>query len=139
MTALAETSSAYSSFCTKHCPREYEQRMIAATAASQPGKAVLHEKRFKKTREDLEQDIVGDLPNPLIQASTGPGIYPEYIAWETKPRRNSTNDEKYIQSIFERAIAAYSHDPAYKSAEAALWLQYMTMIVSLQVISLMIG
>jgi hypothetical protein len=53
------TSAAYSSFLSEFCPSEYEQRMVDVTSISQRAKFKwTSEKRFGKTREDLEQQLV---------------------------------------------------------------------------------
>jgi hypothetical protein len=57
-TALEDTKSAYSSFCSQYCPNEYEARLVAATQASQSAKEKLGEKRYGQTRLDLEQQLV---------------------------------------------------------------------------------
>ncbi len=57
--ASSETSSAYSTFCSKHCPDDYEDRLVQATKASQDAKWKLErEKRHGRTRNDLEEQLV---------------------------------------------------------------------------------
>ena len=56
---MDETSSAYSSYLSENWPDQYEAKMVQATASA--GKAKFQwgsEKRFGKTREDLEQQLV---------------------------------------------------------------------------------
>ena len=58
------TASDYSKFCSDYSPNDYETRMVAATAASQSAKTKWSlEKRFGKTREDLEMQLVGVILN----------------------------------------------------------------------------
>jgi hypothetical protein len=53
------TSSAYSTFCSEYAPHEYESRLVQATEAAQLAKnELLGEKRYGKTRQDFEQEIV---------------------------------------------------------------------------------
>ena len=53
------TSSAYSAYLTECCPEVYETMMVEATGQSQKAKIKWgSEKRFGKTREDLEQQLV---------------------------------------------------------------------------------
>ena len=57
--AMDNTSSAYSAFCSTYSPEDYEKRLVQATGASQVAKAKWSiEKRYGKTREDLEQQLV---------------------------------------------------------------------------------
>lgn len=57
--AIDETSSAYSSFCTQHCPDEYEQRLTQVTSVSQPAKIKWsQERRHGKSRVDFEEELV---------------------------------------------------------------------------------
>lgn len=58
-TTSDETSSSYSSFCSEHCPDEYEVRLVQATKSSQDAKWKLEkEKRYGKTRADFEEQLV---------------------------------------------------------------------------------
>ncbi|KAK4688382.1 squamous cell carcinoma antigen recognized by T-cells 3, partial [Tremellales sp. Uapishka_1] len=102
------TSSAYSTFCSQHCPNDYTERMIAVTNSSQEAKAKMSsEKRHGKTREDMEQEIV----------TTQAQVYLSYINWEADPRVKSTKqgggkapaqDPLLIRTVFERAVAAFA-------------------------------
>jgi hypothetical protein len=56
---MDETFSSYSSYLSDHSPGEYESKMVEVTAQSQTAKIKWgSEKRFGKTREDLEQQLV---------------------------------------------------------------------------------
>lgn len=58
-TAIDETSSAYSTFCTQNCPDEYEQRLTQVTSVSQPAKIKYsQERRHGKSRVDFEEQLV---------------------------------------------------------------------------------
>jgi hypothetical protein len=109
-TALQSTFDGYSSFCTANAPNDYEARLVAATAASQSAKAVLFEKRFGKTRSDLEDG----------------GDYGAYLDWELKAK---TPNAALIKPLFERAVVA----------EPALWSRYAQWSVSERATSLMQG
>jgi hypothetical protein len=53
------TATEYSSFCSELCPEEYESRLVQITSMAQPAKVKWSiEKRFGRTREDLEQLLV---------------------------------------------------------------------------------
>lgn len=57
--AVDETSSAYSTFCSQQCPDEYEQRMTQVTSVSQPAKIKWsQERRHGKSRVDFEEQLV---------------------------------------------------------------------------------
>lgn len=106
------TSSAYSTYCTANCPEEYEARMVQLTTASRDAKFKWSgEKRYHKTREDLEAAL----------------DYETYIGWETDARAKNP-DSELARGVFERAIAtaakAAEADPAYKYFEVGLWERY---------------
>lgn len=115
---IETTSSSYSHFVSEYCPNEYEQRLVAATEASHGAKIKMStEKRYGKTREDLEQELAQCASGAV--ASRGQ-VFASYINWETDPRaRTSRKNEKtpssdpaLIRSVFERAIAMYAQTAA---------------------------
>ncbi len=58
------TSSAYSAFCSEFSPEQYETRLVRATEVAQTAKTKWSlEKRYGKTREDLEQQLVSRISN----------------------------------------------------------------------------
>ena len=58
--AMDATSSAYSAYLNEHQPTEYMDKMAQLTESSQSAKIKWSsEKRFGKTREDLELRLVG--------------------------------------------------------------------------------
>ena len=116
----------YSTFCSEKCPNEYESRLVQATRASQIAKRKWDgETRFGKTRQDLEQQLVGPQTSSsrLLQTTTDLiAAYTAYVEWETEPRaRKNTNpkapitDPNLTNAVFERAIAACA-----RAAAAAL-------------------
>jgi hypothetical protein len=110
---MDDTLSAYSTFCTNNCPNEYETRMVQCSKASQGAKTKWSgEKRFHKTREDLESAI----------------DYTFYIDWELDVK-SKNRDESLIRGIFERAVAAAAEaaggNAEYKYFEAGLWERYI--------------
>nr|XP_018262120.1 uncharacterized protein I303_05135 [Kwoniella dejecticola CBS 10117]OBR84278.1 hypothetical protein I303_05135 [Kwoniella dejecticola CBS 10117] len=117
-TSLDQTSSAYSSFCSQHCPEEYEVRMIEATEASKIAKDQLSEKRYGRTRNDFEEQLryTAD-PNARVQ------ILLEYAHWESDPRARTKSsgqgphlDQRSTQSVYERAVCSYAKAVAILSA-----------------------
>ncbi|KAL7420568.1 Splicing factor [Cryptotrichosporon argae] len=110
-TDIAETSSAYSSFCSQYCPEEYEARLTHATAASQEAKHKLSgERRHGKTREDLESALAY-APDFATQAQT----FHTYLDWETDARARNPKSAKaprtdpdLTSAVFERAIVVYA-------------------------------
>ncbi|WWC62824.1 uncharacterized protein I303_105422 [Kwoniella dejecticola CBS 10117] len=113
-----QTSSAYSSFCSQHCPEEYEVRMIEATEASKIAKDQLSEKRYGRTRNDFEEQLryTAD-PNARVQ------ILLEYAHWESDPRARTKSsgqgphlDQRSTQSVYERAVCSYAKAVAILSA-----------------------
>ncbi|WWC70988.1 uncharacterized protein I206_104941 [Kwoniella pini CBS 10737] len=109
-TSLDQTSNAYSSFCSEHCPQQYEARMVDATEASKIAKGKLTEKRYGRIRNDFEEQLkyAPDL-NAQLQ------VFLEYISWESDSRaKNNARgkgpqlDNLMIQSVYERAISHYT-------------------------------
>ncbi|WVQ96378.1 hypothetical protein IAU59_003483 [Kwoniella sp. CBS 9459] len=121
---IDQTSSDYSTFCSQHCPDEYESRMVQATQASQAAKTKLSgEKRYGKTREDYEQQLVSDLQNKASLISQAYAtdlasqvqVLVEYTTWESDVRarsggkgRKPTADNDLTCAAYERAVAAYA-------------------------------
>lgn len=74
-TTLDDTSSAYSTFLSAHCPDDYEARMVEVTKFSQVAKKKLAEKRYGKTRSDFEDQLVRVSHDVrLIQSALLPGL-----------------------------------------------------------------
>nr|XP_031864419.1 uncharacterized protein CI109_000333 [Kwoniella shandongensis]KAA5531491.1 hypothetical protein CI109_000333 [Kwoniella shandongensis] len=109
---IETTSSAYSTFCSEHCPQEYEQRLVQATQAAQGAKTKLSlEKRYGKTREDFEQQIAYS-SDPASSAQ----ILTSYSAWESDQRlkpggtgKAPTADHGLTRAVFERTVAQYAN------------------------------
>ncbi|ORX37192.1 hypothetical protein BD324DRAFT_681110 [Kockovaella imperatae] len=137
---IEETSARFSTFCSQHAPDSYETRLVAATAAAQSAKFKMSgEKRFGRTRSDIEQTIT--VADPLSS-------FASYIEWETDPRakhpkssKAPRSDPQLISAVFERAVAAYGQAAAaasavqqetavdagypYKVVEAGIWRRYV--------------
>jgi elongation factor P--beta-lysine ligase len=61
------TSSAYSAYINEHQPTEYMAKMAHLTEIAQNAKIKWSaEKRFGKTREDLEQQLVSEHVEPKL-------------------------------------------------------------------------
>ncbi|KAK8858792.1 hypothetical protein IAR55_003022 [Kwoniella newhampshirensis] len=122
--SIEATSSAYSTFCSEHCPQEYEQRLVRATQAAQGAKTKLSlEKRYGKTREDFESQIVGRASLDVMlmnqaYSSDLPSraqVLTEYSQWEADQRlkpggtgRAPTADHDLTRAVYERTVAQYA-------------------------------
>ncbi|BEI87723.1 uncharacterized protein CcaverHIS019_0104410 [Cutaneotrichosporon cavernicola] len=151
-TTASETSSAYSSFCTKYFTDDYEDRLVQATKASQDAKWKLdREKRHGRTRTDFEEQLVS-----TTDVGQQAQLLLQYVDWETDPaaKRNKKakgpqQDVGLCRGVFERLLLVYgnaaaaaedasfaaAHVPemaqqmrdtasAYKAAEATIWCRY---------------
>ncbi|KAL1413103.1 Splicing factor [Vanrija albida] len=152
---MAETSSAYSSFCSEYSPDEYETRLVAATEASQNAQRKWSsERRHAKTRADFEESLaystdVGQQAQVLLG----------YVDWETDPFAKKPKGKKGPQvdvtltaAVFERTVVVYGNaaftaedasfgkEPAvetqlveaaaaYKTAEALVWSRYVDWMI----------
>lgn len=125
----------YSTFCSEHSPEHYEARLVQATEVAQAAKTKWSaERRYGKTREDYEQQLVSPMRVSLLRFkaySLDPSIqgqvYLSYIGWETDQRaKKSTqigkagpsSDLLLIVAVFERSIALYSK--AASATESAI-------------------
>lgn len=131
-TDMDRTSDSYSRFVSEYSPNEYEQRLVAATEASHDAKIKIStEKRYGKTREDLEQELAQCAPEDITSRGQ---VFASYISWETDPRaRTSRKNEKtpssdpvMIRSIFGRAIAMYAQAAAVARASIAAYEQELS-------------
>ncbi|WVF68817.1 hypothetical protein IAT40_003590 [Kwoniella sp. CBS 6097] len=120
---IDQTSSDYSTFCSQTCPDEYESRMVQATESSQAAKTKLSgEKRYGKTREDYEQQLVSSQVSRIAlidqaytaDLATQVQVLVEYATWESDARarsggkgRKPTADNDLTCAVYERAVAVY--------------------------------
>nr|ODN95071.1 hypothetical protein L204_04418 [Cryptococcus depauperatus CBS 7855] len=108
---IDQTTSNYSSFCSTYCNEEYEQRLVRATEVSQNAKYKWNgEKRFGKTREDFELQLVY-----ATELTAQAQIFLEYTKWESNARtksnahgRTPNADIVLTGAVFERAVLPYA-------------------------------
>ncbi|WVN86727.1 uncharacterized protein L203_101899 [Cryptococcus depauperatus CBS 7841] len=108
---IDQTTSNYSSFCSTYCNEEYEQRLVRATEVSQNAKYKWNgEKRFGKTREDFELQLVC-----ATELTAQAQIFLEYTKWESNARtksnahgRTPNADIVLTGAVFERAVLPYA-------------------------------
>ncbi|WOO76790.1 putative RNA-binding protein [Vanrija pseudolonga] len=148
---MAETSGAYSSFCSEYSPDEYEGRLVAATEASQNAQwKWSSERRHAKTRADFEESLAYST-DVAQQAQVLLG----YVDWETDPfakkpkgKKGPKVDVTLTAAAFERTVVVYGNAAftaedasfgkdstvetqlvetaaAYKTAEALVWSRYV--------------
>ncbi|TYJ56665.1 hypothetical protein B9479_002595 [Cryptococcus floricola] len=109
---MQQTTSDYSSFCSTYCNQEYEQRLVQATEISQEAKRKWSgEKRFGKTREEFEFQLVSAGGDPSSEAP----VYLEYVNWEANARAKPNAhgkapnlDPVLTAALFERAVVPYA-------------------------------
>ncbi|ODO10809.1 hypothetical protein I350_01407 [Cryptococcus amylolentus CBS 6273] len=109
---MQQTTSDYSSFCSTYCNQEYEKRLVQATEISQEAKRKWSgEKRFGKTREEFEFQLVSSGGDPSSEAP----VYLEYVNWEANARAKPNAHGKapnldpiLTAALFERAVVPYA-------------------------------